>query len=80
MRYCEFTRLKRKEVSNRKISEIMNRSRNTVNRIVRIMVKKGLGWDDLEDLSDHELGSIFEVNQSISHPNYVVPDNAKSVI
>ena len=75
--YREIARLKRKEVSNRKISEIMDLSRNTVNRIVRIMVEKGLGWDDLEALSDHELGTIFEANQSISHPNYVVPDYAK---
>lgn len=55
----------------------MHTSRNTVNRIVRIMVERGLGWDEIEGSSDQELVSVFESNQQVNPINYVVPDYAK---
>jgi len=75
--YREIARLKRMEVSNRRISEIMHTSRNTVNRIVRIMVERGLGCDEIEGYSDEELVTVFESNQLVNPTNYVVPDYAK---
>jgi transposase len=75
--YREMARLKRKEVSNRRIAEIMGISRNTVNRIIRIMVEKQLGWGEIEGLSDHELNSIFDTTGTVNQPPYVIPDYAK---
>ena len=75
--YRELARLKRKEVSNRKISEIMNISRNAVNRIVQIMLEKGLRWIDVERYSDQELIVVFESSQQMSQIDYVIPDYAK---
>ena len=73
----EVARLKRKEVSNRQISEIMKVSRNTINRIVRIAVEKKLGWGEVEQLSDHELCSMFEPTDTNTQTNYVIPDYAR---
>ncbi len=75
--YREIARLKRKEVSNRQIAEIMSVSRNTVNRITRILVEKQLSWEVVEHLTDHELVSIFESPPALNSLNYVQPDYAK---
>lgn len=75
--YREIARLKRKEVSNRRIAEIMHISRNTVNRIIRILVEKQLGWDEIEGLSEQALNRIFELTSSVNQPTYVIPDYAK---
>jgi len=75
--YREIARLKRKEVSNRKIAEIIGLSRNTVNRIIRIMVEKQLGWSEIEGLSDSELNRIFEATGTLNQHAYVIPDYAK---
>ena len=72
--YRELARLKRKEVSNRQIAVIMNLSRNTVNRITRVLVEKHLSWGEVEYLSDHELVSIFESPPAVNPLNYVQPD------
>ena len=75
--YREIARLKRKEVSNRKIAEIMNISRNTVNRIIRIMNDQHVSWSEIEGLSESELYTIFEAKQAENQSMYVVPDYAK---
>lgn len=75
--YRELARLKRKEVSNRQIAVIMNLSRNTVNRITRVLVEEHLSWGEVEHLSDHELVSIFESPPTVNPLNYVQPDYAK---
>lgn len=75
--YREIARLKRREVSNRKIAEILNTSRNTVNRVVQIMVEKGLGWAEIEGISDLELVAMFESARPGNQPHYVLPDYAK---
>ena len=75
--YRELARLKRKEVSNRQIAVIMNLSRNTVNRITRVLVEKQLSWGEVEYLCDHELVSIFESPPTVNPLNYVQPDYAK---
>ena len=75
--YRELARLKRKEVSNRQIAVIMNLSRNTVNRITRVLVEKHLSWGEVEYLCDHELVSIFESPPAVNPLNYVQPDYAK---
>ena len=74
--YRELARLKRKEVSNRQIAVIMNLSRNTANRITRILVEKHFSWGEVEYLSDHELVSIFESPPAVNLLNYYQPDYA----
>ncbi len=75
--YREIARLKRREVSNRQIAEIMNVSRNTVNRIIRQTIESGRAWSEIETLSDQELISIFESQPSGIQMDYVQPDFAK---
>ncbi len=75
--YREIARLKRREVSNRQIAEIMNVSRNTVNRIIRQTIESGRAWSEIETLSDQELISIFESQPSGIQMDYVQPDYAK---
>lgn len=51
--------LKRKGLSNRKVSEALGVSRNTVNSYVRAFDEHELSYKQLEKLSEAELGGLF---------------------
>ncbi len=77
LRHRDVARLKLlgKEVSNRKISEMLCISRNTVNRIVNEIVEKNLSFEIVAEMTDEELITTFvHVRQNAEMSDYVIPD------
>lgn len=74
--YQMIARLKRKEVSNRKIAETLGIARNTVNRTVSDIIASGLSMADVEIMSDEEISQHFhhtvpkEREQTYAMPDY----------
>ena len=74
--YKVIAQLKRKEVSNRQIAEMLGISRNTVNSAVAAIVRSGKSFREVSEMTDDEVNSMFQSSRSgASKGNeYVVPD------
>jgi len=75
MYHRQIALLKRKEVSNRKISETLGISRNTVNNAVHEIVLSGKSFLEVSDMSDSELEDIFRSSRRKARDDsYAMPD------
>ncbi len=76
--YREIARLKRKEVSNRKIASLLVLSRNTVNKTVALMSASQRSWLEIEQMDDETLNKMMNKSEMInSTASFVVPDYEK---
>ena len=72
MELRQLIRLKKEGISNRKVAELLQLSRNTVNEYVRIFEAHNLNYDELNDLDDATLSSLFPCSSEIEHHRYKV--------
>lgn len=71
----QIAKLRKEGWSNRKIAEYCSVSRNKINEIVRIMNDKLLSCDDVIQMSNEEINSIFfKAKKSHRDENYEMPD------
>ena len=67
--------LKRKEVSNRQIAEMLGISRNTVNSTVNAIIRSEKTFPEIAEMSDQELNELFRSGRNDSRTSdYVMPD------
>lgn len=75
MYHRQIALLKRKEVSNRKISETLGISRNTVNNAVHEIVLSGKSFLEVSEMSDSDLEDIFRSSRRKARDDsYAMPD------
>jgi transposase len=72
MELRQLIRLKKEGISNRKVAELLQLSRNTVNEYVRIFEAHNLNYDELNELDDATLSSLFPCSSEIEHHRYKV--------
>ena len=74
--YKVIAQLKRKEVSNRQIAEMLGISRNTVNSAVAAIVRSGKSFHEVSEMTDDEVNSMFQSSRSspLKGNEYVIPD------
>lgn len=66
----QLIQLKAKNLSNRKIAQILGVSRNTVNTYLKAFTEHGLSYKQLEELSELELAGLFPQADYKDHGRY----------
>ena len=62
--YKVIAQLKRKEVSNRQVAEMLGISRNTVNSTVAAIVRSGKSFYEVSEMTDDEVNIVFQSSRS----------------
>ena len=70
MELRQIIRLKKEGISNRKVADMLHLRRNTVNDYVRIFETHKLDYNDLSELDDAALISLFPCKSEINHHRY----------